>query len=357
MKMQTIFNGARGAVGLLWIVALMLPSLAQSDEQEPGKALSGAIIKAEFLYDQAPFPSCHASTIVETTNQTLVAAWFGGTAESAPDVGIYLSRYERGHWTAPVEVADGVLSIQQRYPCYNPVLFQPKRGPLMLFYKVGPGPQKWWGMLMTSKDQGRTWTRPWRLPEGILGPIKNKPIQLADGSILCPSSTEAPSWRIKFERTADLGHTWTSTEPLNDGKEIGAIQPSVLSLGPSHLHALGRTQQGRIFSIDSTDGGQTWGTMKLTQIPNPNSGIDATKLQDGRFLLVYNATEQGRTPLNVALSSDSYTWHSLLALEDTPGEYSYPAVIQTHDGKIHITYTWNRKRIRHIVLDPHSLKT
>ena len=95
-----------------------------------------------------------------------------------------------------IEVASGVQSATNRYPCWNPVLFQPKTGSLLLFYKVGPSPGSWWGMMMTSENGGRTWSPPRRLPDGFLGPIKNKPVQCADGDILCPSSTEEGGWRI-----------------------------------------------------------------------------------------------------------------------------------------------------------------
>lgn len=95
--------------------------------------------------------------------------------------------------------------------------------------------------------------------------------------------------------------------------------------------------------------------MKATGLPNPNSGIDAVMLRDGRALLVYNHTPRGRSPLNVALSSDGKTWKSALVLENLPGEYSYPAVIQSRDGLVHITYTWHREKIRHVIVDPAKL--
>src|SRR5215212_1178771 len=143
-----------------------------------GLAAAPAVITSEFIYEQAPFRSCHASTIVETEQRELVAAWFGGTAEKNPDVGIWVSRFQGGAWTPCVEVANGVQPDGTRHPTWNPVLFQPRRGELMLFYKVGPTPQSWWGMLRTSSDGGKTWSAARRLPDGILGPIKNKPVQL-----------------------------------------------------------------------------------------------------------------------------------------------------------------------------------
>jgi predicted neuraminidase len=251
-------------------------------------------------------------------------------------------------------------------PTWNPVLFQPKSGPLLLFYKVGPSPATWWGMMTTSPDGGKTWSKPVRLPDGILGPIKNKPVQLANGDILAPSSAEGDGgWRVHFERNTDGGKTWAATLPVNDGKAIGAIQPSILFHPHGKLQAIGRTKNDKLFEIWSGDGGVTWGAMTLMDLPNPNSGTDAVTLRDGRQLLVYNhntrdgSSNKGRSPLNVAVSSDGKNWSAALVLEndpDAPNGFAYPAVIQTSDGLVHITYTWERKRIKHVVIDPAKLK-
>jgi predicted neuraminidase len=216
-------------------------------------------------------------------------------------------------------------------------------------------------MVRTSRDGGRTWSEARRLPEGILGPIKNKPVRLPDGAIVAGSSTEStdrPSrWRIHFERTTDGGRTWTTSTPAADGeREIEAIQPSILVHPDGRLQAVGRTRSKRIFATWSTDGGRTWSPVALTSLPNPNSGIDAVTLRDGRQLIVYNHTTEGRSPLNVAVSRDGKTWTPALALETDAGEFSYPAVIQTADGLVHITYTWKRQRIKHVVLDPAALQ-
>ena len=338
------------ALFLCFLGAILLVMNAAADTQ-PG------LVKSEFIFDTAPFPSCHASTIVEAKENGLVSAWFGGTHERHPDVGIWLSRETGGHWTAPSEVANGVQSRALRYPCWNPVLFQASKGPLMLFYKVGPSPSGWWGMMMSSTNGGLTWSKARRLPDGILGPIKNKPVELPGGELLCPSSTEEKTgWRIHFETTRDFGQTWQSTGPLNDGKEISAIQPSILFHSGGRLQAIGRTKQEKLFEIWSEDGGKSWGKMSLLSLPNPNSGTDAVTLRDGRQLLVFNNSANSRTPLNVATSKDGEHWQMVLTLESDPDkQFSYPAVIQTSDGLVHITYTWKRERIKHAVLDPAKL--
>jgi predicted neuraminidase len=210
-------------------------------------------------------------------------------------------------------------------------------------------------MVKTSSNGGRTWGDPKKLPLGILGPIKNKPVQLKSGDILSGVSTEHDGWRVHFERSSDLGDTWTTTQPLNDGRKLGAIQPAILMHKDGRLQAVGRSKQGKVFQLWSTDQGRTWSEMTLLELPNPNAGIDAVTLADGRHLLVYNHTTQGRSPLNVTLSKNGVDWVPGPVLESEPGEYSYPAAIQAPDGKVHITYTWKRQRIRHVVLDPAAL--
>lgn len=322
-------------------------------------AYQDPIVSREYLLTPRPEAKCHAATIAEGS-KGLVVAWFAGTHEGAPDVDIWLTRQSEGRWLPPRDVANGIQPDGTRYPCWNPVLFQPSNGPLMLFYKVGPNPAHWWGMLQTSKDGGGRWSKPKKLPRGFLGPIKNKPVQLENGDILCPSSTETRGWKVRFERTADLGKTWTRSTPSNDGKRVQAIQPSLIPLGGGRLLAMGRTRQNRIFRTLSTDDGLTWSPLALSNLPNNNSGTDALVLRDGRFLIVYNPTTVGkgqwtgpRTPLVVAVSSDASHWNQVATLEDTPyEEFSYPSAIQTRDGLVHVVYTWKRQAIGHAMLDP-----
>ncbi len=343
--------------GKLLILVLVLDGGAAVTSAKENSAPSPAIVQAELIFplEGRPTPGCHASTIVQAANGQLVAAWFAGKQEGAPDVGIWSSRLQDGRWTKPVEVANGVQSPEKRFPCWNPVLFQPREGPLVLCFKVGPSPSQWWGEKMISDDSGKTWKDQRRLPPGILGPVKDKPVRLDDGRILCPSSSEDKGWRVHLEVTKDFEH-WETIGPLNDPTKIGVIQPTILTYPDKRLQMLCRTRgKGFIAQSWSQDSGKTWSEMTLLSLPNPNSGIDAVTLKDGRQLLVFNNTPKGRTPLNVALSSDGKEWKVVLALETQPGEYSYPAVIQTADGKVHTTYTYRRQSIKHVVLDPGKL--
>lgn len=322
-----------------------------------------SFIIEEFIYEieDALTPQCHASTVA-ASGDVIIAAWFGGTEERNDDVGIWVSRKVNKGWSKPSEIVNGIQEDGSRFPCWNPVLFQPKDSPLILFYKVGPNPREWWGLYVTSLDNGETWSKPVKLPDGIYGPIKNKSVQLNNGDILSPTSTEHDGWKVQIERSVDLGKTWTSTGDLNDGIKYGAIQPSILFHPNNNLQILARTENSVISQSWSNDNGKTWSEMESLGLPNPNSGIDAETLNDGRHLLVYNPTEENwgdRVPLSIAISNDGKKWKDVLELESVTNpettddeEYSYPSLIETSDGLVHIVYTWNRKTVKYVVLDP-----
>ena len=346
-------------LSLLLVTNLLLSQGCEKD--------SNAIVKAEFVYNTADvtFPSCHASTIVETEDGLLVS-WFAGTREKNPDVGIWVSKYKNGKWSIPVEAANGIQNKEKRFPTWNPVLFNTGTE-IKLFYKVGPSPSTWWGEVISSTDNGNSWSSPVKLPKNIIGPIKNKPVKLSNGDLLSPSSSEDNGWRAHMERSLDMGKSWERTIALNDGKETSLIQPTILDHGNEKLQILCRSKNNAIYSSWSTDNGYNWNKFEAIGLPNPNSGFDAVTLNDGKFILIYNhiACKPGekwgdRNIINLAISENGIEWKAGLLLEDDEdedGEYSYPAVIQTKDGKIHITYTWNRTLIKHVVVDPSLIQS
>lgn len=314
---------------------------------------AATVRRSEFIFTAAPFASCHASTVVET-DDGLAAAWFGGSREGAEDVGIWMSRFDGRTWSFPQKVADGEGGGGEgRFPCWNPVLFKRRGGEVLLFYKVGPSPSGWWGMVKASHDGGRTWSAPHKLAEGIIGPVKNKPLELADGTLLCGSSTEAGGWRVHLEWTKDPFGNWRRGSDLNEPPTWEAIQPAILRHKDGRLQILCRSKQGVLLTAWSNSGDPaSWTELQATELANPDSGVDAVTLADGRHLLVYNPVKSGRDILAAALSADGRAWKLVCVLEKERGsEFSYPAVIQTQDGRIHITYTWKRKRIKHVVLE------
>jgi len=343
------------------MVALLV-AFCLNNEAIAGEKWKKGILTDEFIFTDAPFPESHASTIAETP-EGLIVAWFGGMKERYKDVCIYTSHQVNGAWTAPAKVADGIVNDTLRYPCWNPVLYQIPGGDLLLFYKIGPDVAGWSGWMKRSSDAGQTWGDPIALPDGFLGPIKNKPVQI-DNRLFCPSSTERGGWKIHFETTADGAQTWQKIGPINDGKEWSVIQPSILTYPDGKLQVLCRSRNCALAQSWSSDRGETWSAMESTGLPNNNSGTDAVTLKDGRQLLVYNhvkpkegETKGGRTPLNVAVTKDGKTWFASLVLEDSPiDQYSYPSVIQSADGMVHIVYTWRRDRIKYVKVDPAQLE-
>jgi predicted neuraminidase len=314
----------------------------------------GPEIHSEFIFEHAPFQSCHASTLVETAEGDFLAAWFGGTHEGASDVAIWMSRLSAGKWSLPTKAA-----FEPGVPSWNPVLFRGKDNRIWLFYKFGPSPDTWTGAYKISSDGGKSWSDPVYLPAGMLGPIKDKPIQLFNGDIVAGTSVESyHSWSGWIERSTDEGKTWTKHGPIVIPHEpFGLIQPALVELRPQQLRLFARSRQGFIYTADSADGGRTWTNARPTSLPNPNSGIDCVRLKGGRILMVYNNTSSGRSPLNVATSPDGgETWAPLADLETGPGEFSYPAVIQAANGDVHITYTWKRERIKHALIPAKALR-
>ncbi len=317
------------------------------------------IVTSEYIFEDAPFKQCHASTIIELKDGSMMAAWFGGSHESHKDVEIWVSNKKDGSWIAPHSVANGIINDSLRYACWNPVLFRAPDGLLSLYYKVGPNPREWWGMVIHSTNEGKSWSAPEKLPDGILGPIKNKPVTLASGVILSPSSieTKTEEWHAHIERSTDGGKTWKkiAIDPQNPSK---VIQPTLLLYPEGKIQALLRSDQTCIMESWSSDEGKTWSALAKTNVLNPNSGIDAVTLSSGLQVLVYNPKKgggdwvNGRNKLNVAVSGDGKTWKDLAVLEDqASGEFSYPAIIQTSDKAVHVVYTANRKSIKHVVLE------
>jgi predicted neuraminidase len=302
----------------------------------------------EFVADPMPTPSCHASTIVELASGDLMTAWFGGAGEGKPDVAIWGARRHQGKWQAPVE-----LAREPNIATWNPVLFHSGDGLLWLYYKFGPSPQQWTAARMSSRDEGVTWSKAEHLPAGLYGPIRAKPLVLPKGLIVSGTSVESySSWAAWVERSTDFGKTWARYGPIVP-PEGGIIQPSVVQVEGDHLRFYARSDKAaRICVSDSYDAGVTWSPARVTELPNPNSGIDAVHLKDGRYVMVYNHTPRGRTPLNLAVSNDGEHWTPWRTLESDPGEYSYPAMIQASDGMIHITYTWRRQKIKHVEISP-----
>jgi predicted neuraminidase len=306
-----------------------------------------------FIYEKAPFPSCHASSIVEVEPGKFLATWFGGTAEKAKDVKIWLSKFDGKKWSDLELMAE-----EPNIPTWNPVLFLSQSKTLFLWYKAGPDPQTWSGFVRKSTDLGKTWSKSEILPAGLLGPVRAKPLQLADGTILAGSSVESyRAWTCYVDRSKDDGKTWQRFGPISlasGGHHL--IQPSLIEAKDGRIIAFMRSRgQGKICRSESKDQGQTWSAAEpIAELPNPNSGIDCVKTKSGDLWMLYNHTNIARTPLCLALSKDDgKTWKTQIhTLEKEFGEFSYPALIESSTGTLEMTYTWKRTHIKYVSLDP-----
>ena len=320
--------------------------------------------------DTKGYDSAHASTLLQLKDGNVLSAWFGGSWEESSDVAIWGARRINGVWEEPrvlVNVWDVAL--------WNPVLFRKENGGIILFFKVGKQIEMWKTWYVESYDEGMTFTEPKELvendPSNGRGPVKNKPIRLADNTVLAPASWEADKWDAFVDISTDDCKTWTTSQlvPLRRSSyEIqmvdrpynkhyiygqGVIQPTLWQDSEGAVHMFLRTTSSRIFRSDSVDGGRTWSMAYDTGLPNNNSGIDLVKMSNGNLVLVYNPRENlpnyykgPRTPLTVAVSKDNgETFEEILVLEDKQGNYCYPAVICDDTNKIMITYTWNRENI------------
>ena len=356
-----------------WTIVLFLVSAALSLPAQNPDGFIFQSLESGHALPRTP-RSSHASTVVELKDGDILAAWFAGTRESAPDVAIYSARLHNDKWSEPKELAHA-----NSVPCWNPVLFHTLDGRLWLYYKYGAKPNNWLGARKWSDDEGLTWSPEERLPAGILGPIKDKPLVLQDGAVVSGSSDESNGWKAFVERSADNGRTWTKFGPITVPEQsdvpneslvasirkdlaptggsyparqltVGIIQPAVVSLGGHRLrfYARSQTRSALIAVADSNDDGKTWSQARFIPVPNPNSGIDAVGLKDGRIVLVFNNSFDKRTPLNLAVSNDADHFRIFKTLEDAPGEYSYPAIIQAANGDLLITYTWRRQTIKFV---------
>ena len=300
------------------------------------------------IFEKPPTPGCHASTLVEVEKGKLLAAWFGGKDEGAKDVQIYLSRFDGKSWSAPE-----VVGTEPGQPTWNPVLFKTAKGTLYLWYKAGPKPDSWTGYVRTSADGGKTWSKPAMMPAGFYGPVRAKPIQVGD-AILAGTSVESHNcWTPYVDISTDDGKSWTRSAPFGVTGKFGQIQPTLYH-SPGKVVALMRSRDPRrICNAESADGGKTWTAAEPTELLNPSAGIDVVRTGPDELFLIYNPTTLLRTPLSLARSADNgKTWAKVHDVETGVGEFSYPAMIVSEAGLLEMTYTFNRKHIKHETVDP-----
>ena len=335
----------------------------------PNRVLqSSPAIRPELVFgDRRPFAQCHASTLVSLAGGRILVAWFGGTREAHPDVGIWAAErvpYAAAHsdqsttapgthWREPRLIAKVTDE-----PHWNPVLFalSPDGEDLVLHFKVGSRIRDWETWAQRSSDSGRSWSTATRLvpgDRGGRGAVRNKPIRLSSGSWLAGASIERwRSWHAFIDRSPNGLDGWVAGDKIQiDRRNFsgnGLIQPSLWESTPGIVHALFRSTDGRTHRSDSENDGQSWSRAYPIDVPNNNSGLDLTRMHDGTLALACNPVAgnwAARTPLSVLFSKDNgESWPERFDIETEPGEFSYPALIEFEAGLM-ISYTWNRRRI------------
>lgn len=323
------------------------------------QAASSVKVIEEFIEPAPLQPEVHASTLVEAAPGVWFATWFAGSKEGNVDVTIWGAKRTATGWEAAREIVKGVGPSGEPVPAYNPVLFAPAAGRLALVHSAGWEGKPWTPYLQWSTDEGATWSSPARLPAKVRGPDRNQPIRLASGDWLHPS-TRAGGVHVEISDAAM--ERWEVRPKLQDPAQLRALQPTLLDHGGGKIQMLCRTYRRELATAWSHDHGRTWSELASLGITLANSAIDATRLPDGRFVLVYNPSgpppnERAwgeRHPITVAISTDGVTWRKVVDLETAAirDGYAYPCVVVGSDGLVHLTYTWGRKRIRYVVLDP-----
>jgi predicted neuraminidase len=291
-------------------------------------------------------PSSHCATLTELPGGGLLAAWYSGSREGAPDVAILAARYEQGRWSEPWVVQD-TPGLSDG----NPLLYTLPDGTVVLWHVTIQG--RGWATVesywRTSGDGGRNWTAPELFVQrrGVM--FRCRPVRLSSGRLILPAYDEI-TWEGLPFLSDDGGRSWRAAGRMS--APGGCIQPAVVELGDGSLLSYLRTgaEGGHIWRSVSRDGGESWSACAQTALPNPNAGLDLIKLLDGRLLLAYNPVQRGRHQLAVAVSADEGgSWESVLLEDESGAEFSYPALLQEHSGRCHLLYTFRRQSIKHVV--------
>ncbi|SEE75322.1 sialidase family protein [Ruania alba] len=318
----------------------------------------------------------HAATLVETSAGDLLCAWFNGPQEGDRETNVVLSRLPAGtaQWEQPrLMAADPDRSEQ------NPVLFRAPEGRIWLLHTSNTPHHRTDAHVLArvSDDDGATWSEPETLFTGPGFFLRNPPLFLPDGTWLLPAyQVDSDGEYSVVALSADDGRSWEVREVPGSRHRV---QMSIAPRSDGSLLGLFRSRAAdRVYASESTDLGRTWTAPVRTTLPNNNSAVHQIALADGRLAAVYNdATMERdqfrfvpsgdswrkkavRTPLTLALSDDGgRTWPAHrnlqvadLEYKDAPAGYSYPTMIQTSDGALQIAYSYLRKTIKHVRLQP-----
>ena len=342
------------------------PAFAQNEYLLPDiKAGKAPVFKAEFLNPEGQPPSVHAGSLTRLANGDLLAAWFGGSREGAADVAIYTARFDSGEkeWSVPVAVTDRQRSSRElgRYvrKLGNPVIYTDQQGRAWLYY-VTVSLGGWAGSSISVKvsdNGGRRWSRATRLVTSpflnVSTLVKGSPIALEDKQTLLPVYHEFAN---KFGEALHLDNKGKLIATYRMSQSPQAIQPWIVPDSASRARAFYRRAGDappRVLTNQSLVSGNRWNRLEATDAPNPGASVAVIRAFDGSYLMAYNPLEGNRNQLALARSEDGLRWTKIRDLENggAGDEYSYPYLIRGRAGRYHLIYTWQRKRMRHVVFN------
>ena len=290
----------------------------------------------------------HAATITAFSDGELLAAWYSYAGPGELDgSAIYMSRRRIGAtaWDEPQ------LHIDRAIGDGNPVLYS-EGDDVWFFQAVVPGG---WSTshieTQRSGDRGMTWTEP-RTIDGPLGAnVKYPPLRMVDGHLLLPAYDDLLSRSLFF--VSPDGDNWTLRSAVYTEPPHEDIQPSVVKLGSNRLLTIMRNKgQEWLWVMASDDNGGSWSQPQNSGFPNPGSAAAMLRLANGHLLLVYNDSPTERRPLSAAISADDgATWTAARIVANGDSTYSYPAVVQTADGLVHLLYSLGRESIQHVTMN------
>jgi predicted neuraminidase len=318
------------------------------------------VIKSVHIYQTIPnTPSCHCSNLIALPDNTIRVAFFAGQFEKSPDVAIWGATLNRNdeklNWSIP-EILVKVPNCSMG----SPVWYLTPQNKLYLFYLVmhhGRILPSGWSVCTiqykNSLDLGKTWGSSHYLRRMWFWVTRALPELNSNGEVFLPFHRELGQYQSHFyvNSKQDLSGRWRRIGRLKTPK--GCLEPCLTRLKSGDMFCSLRTKDKRIYFSRSHDNGYSWSKPEPSEWPNPNSQTYIKCLASGRVIMIFNNTDAGRSPLCLTSSLDEgKTWSKAIPLEDEPGkEFSYPCIIQTADGLIHVSYTHHRTTIKYCVFD------
>jgi predicted neuraminidase len=360
MRSAHQFRPFASSIRLLTIVALCAaPALhAAREEVDPGANEDPAEYQQRLVIPRGMFKTNHGSSVTELPDKSLLCAWYAGSREAAPDVNVYLSRFDpvRQTWGEPSVLAGNRERAEWRLrgtkSVGNVVLHVDDEGIVWAFYAAIP-----FGGWTTahidyrvSKDSGVTWSQPKTLVGMLSNMPRSEPVRVG------PNRFAIPLYHNMGQK-----HGYTCTVTVAGGKIINRTferirgekhtQPAIARVSDNELYAYLRDPTWKSLMFSRFDvARRRWSTAERLDVVNPNAAVDVEQTPDGKTLLVYNSNPKHRVPLSLAYSLDGRKFQKIWDFEtQRGGAFSYPALTRASDGNYHLTYSHSRRAtIKHV---------